>query len=65
MEDFDDICTGTTVAELATMICGAEIEYVECGQTGQRISEDAVLTDENNVVRFVFKDGSSRKKDDD
>lgn len=52
---------GTTVGELASMISGAELEFVECAQTGQRIGEDTILTDENNVVRFNFRDIVSKK----
>lgn len=46
------------------MISGKDIDFLECAQTGQKIAADTVISEENNVVRFVFK-GFDRKKDED
>ncbi len=56
---------GTTFGEVAAMISGQELDYCECGQTGQRVAEDAVVTQDNNVVRFVFRDMPVKKKEAD
>lgn len=41
---------------------GHPIAYIECAQTGQRVSEDAVVTDDTNVVRFVWDDPEPERK---
>lgn len=58
------IRVGTTFGEVAAMVSGQELEYCECGQTGQRVGEDAVVTNDNNVVRFVFRDTMVKKHDE-
>jgi ribosome-binding ATPase YchF (GTP1/OBG family) len=54
---------GSTFGDLAELMSGCEVDFIECGQTGQRVAEDAEVTRANNVVRFVFK-GIDRKRYD-
>ncbi len=54
---------GSTFGDVAEMISGCEIEFVECAQTGQRVAEEAVITAQNNVVRFVFQNSERKKWD--
>jgi hypothetical protein len=54
---------GSTFGDVAEMISGCEIEFVECAQTEQRVAEEAVVTPQNNVVRFVFQNAERKKWD--
>lgn len=56
---------GSTFGDVADMISGNEIDFVECAQTGQRVGEDTVITSSNNVARFVFKNAERKKWDPD
>ncbi len=56
---------GSSVGDVAELVSGQELEFAECGQTGQRIGEDTIVTPNNNVIRLVFKASERRKYDAD
>lgn len=55
---------GVTFNEVAEMISGKEVDFIECAQTGQRVSVETIVNEDNNVVRFVFKDNERNKEED-
>lgn len=56
---------GTTFGEVAELISGCELEFIECAQTGQRVADEAEITEETNVCRFVFRETERKKAADD
>ncbi len=56
---------GSTFGDVAELMSGFDVDFIECAQTGQRIAEETEITAANNVVRYVFKGSERRKPDND